>query len=117
MTVFRAIAPFAFVGKNGVPRVVTPGVLMSDDDPDFKGKESFFESVEVAAARPGKQASGMTGPHFPEQEWIDTLPNMEDATAEPNTKRSVSTVRAKHPAKSEAEKKSEDETTTSDMKE
>jgi hypothetical protein len=74
MTVFRAIEAFTFTGKNGVPRVFTPGVLMSDDDPDYKGKEQLFEPVEVAAARPGMQAAGV---------------GVEDASAQPNTKRSV----------------------------
>jgi hypothetical protein len=69
----RAIEAFAFTGNDGVPRVVTPGVLMSTDDPDYEGEESLFESVEVAAARPALRASGV----------------MEDASAEPNTKRSV----------------------------
>jgi hypothetical protein len=59
MAVSRAIESFAFTGKDSVPRVITPGMLMAVDDPDFKGKEQFFESVEVAAARPRKQASGV----------------------------------------------------------
>jgi hypothetical protein len=99
----RAIEAFAFTDHTGVPRVVTPGVLMSDEDPDYKGKESLFESVEVAAARPGIQAAGdselahfraqdaaaelsESAPHFPDQEWVDNLP----AQPEPDTaKRSV----------------------------
>jgi hypothetical protein len=52
----RAIEAFAFTGHDGVPRVITPGVLMSTDDPDYRGKESLFESVETAA-RPAKQAA------------------------------------------------------------
>jgi hypothetical protein len=79
MAIFSANQPFTFTGKNGVPRVITPGVLMSDDDPDYKGKEQFFEPIEVAAARPALSASGRGG--------------VEDASAEPNTKRSVSTVK------------------------
>jgi hypothetical protein len=99
MAVFRAVEPFAFTDHTGLARVVTPGFLMSDDDPDYRGKESLFESVEVAAARPGVQAAGVSelahfraqdaaagvsgsAPHFPEQEWVDNLP------AQPETKRS-----------------------------
>jgi hypothetical protein len=81
MALYSANQAFAFTDKKGVPRVITHGQLMSDSDPDFKGKEALFESVEVAAERPAKQASGM-----------------EDASAEPNAKRSISTVRhAKSP--------------------
>ena len=77
--VFRAVEAFAFHGKNGVPRVITPGTLMVDDDPDFKGKEQFFETVEDAAARPGLRAAGV----------------VEDAEARPNTKRSVGRPRGR----------------------
>jgi hypothetical protein len=73
MAIFSANQPFTFTGKDGVPRLFTPGVLISDNDPDFKGHEIFFEPVEVAAERPVKRAAG----------------GVEDATAEPNTKRSV----------------------------
>jgi hypothetical protein len=69
----RAIEAFAFTNHTGCPRVITPGVLMSTDDPDYKGKESLFEPVEVAAARPGLRAAGI----------------VEDTSAEPNAKRSV----------------------------
>jgi hypothetical protein len=71
MTVFRAIEAHAFTGKDGVPRVITVGTLMDDRDPDFK--RPFFEPVEVAAARPALRAAGIT----------------EDATAEPNSRRSL----------------------------
>jgi hypothetical protein len=69
MTVFRAIEAHAFTGRNGVPRVITVGMLMDDHDPDFRAQ--FFESVETAAARPALRAAGVT----------------ETATAEPNAKR------------------------------
>jgi hypothetical protein len=84
--IYRAKEAFTFNGKNGVPRVFTAGVLISSDDPDYKGKEHLFEPVEVAAARPVARASGV-----------------EDASAEPNVKRSVSTTKpvygATHPPK------------------
>jgi hypothetical protein len=66
---------------------------MRDDDPDYKGKEQFFEPVDVTADRPAKNAAGLGG--------------VEDASAEPNTKRSVSTVK-RHKAEDEAAQKSED---------
>jgi hypothetical protein len=67
---------------------------MRDDDPDYKGKEQFFEPVEVTAERPVKNASGRGG--------------VEDATAEPNEKRSISTVRKdKRQEQDDADKKSE----------
>jgi hypothetical protein len=75
MPIFKAKEAFAFEGKNGVPRIITADSLMSDGDPDFKGREHMFEPVEVAAERPITRAKGV-----------------EEATAEPNTKRSVSTV-------------------------
>jgi hypothetical protein len=90
MALFSANQAFTFTGKNGVPRPFTKGVLMDDSDPDFKGRESLFEPVEVAAGRPAKQASGV-----------------EEATAEPNTKRSISTVK-RHKAEDAAAKSSED---------
>lgn len=49
MAIYRAKEAFALPGITG--RVVTPGSLMSDDDPDFKGREHLFEPVETAAAR------------------------------------------------------------------
>jgi hypothetical protein len=73
MSVFPRIQPFAFTDHTGCPRVVHVGELMADSDKDFKGRESMFEPVETAAARPALRAAGV----------------MEDATAEPNTKRSV----------------------------
>lgn len=79
MALYSANQAFTFTSKNGVPRVITKGVLMDDSDPDFKGRESLFERVEVTAERPAKQASGRGG--------------VEDASAEPNEKRSISTVR------------------------
>jgi hypothetical protein len=93
MTLYSANQAFTFTGKDGVPRPFNKGVLMDDSDPDFKGRESLFEPVEVAAARPAKQASGLGG--------------VEEATAEPNAKRSVSTVRHEKPQheKSEPEPK------------
>jgi hypothetical protein len=77
MTVFRATQAFAFTDHTGCPRVIHVGELMSDSDPDYKGREQFFESVETAAARPGLRAAGIT----------------EDASAEPNSKRRMSRPR------------------------
>jgi hypothetical protein len=79
MAIFSANQPFTFTSKNGVPRMFRPGMLMSDDDPDFKGKEAFFEPVETAAARPALRAAGIT----------------EDTSAEPNAKRRMGRPRGR----------------------
>jgi hypothetical protein len=86
--IYRAKEAFAFDGKDGVPQVVRPGDLMSDGDPNFKGKEQLFEKVEVAAQRAVDRPKGKT-------EEATAKPKVEEATAEPNAKRSVSTVHAK----------------------
>lgn len=67
--VFRAREAFAYTDKQGVPRVVSPGFLISSDDPNYKGKEHLFEPVEAAAAR----SAGA----------------VEEATAEPGVPRSM----------------------------
>lgn len=72
MAVYRAREAFAYTDKQGTPRAISPGYLMSDDDPNFKGKEKLFEPVEVAAAR----AAGI-----------------EETTAEPGALRSLSVPR------------------------
>lgn len=71
--VYRAREPFAYTDKQGVPRSVAAGDLMSSDNPDFKGKEKLFEPVETAAAR----SAGV----------------VEEATAEPGALRSITTSR------------------------
>ncbi len=68
--IYRAREAFAFTDKRGVPRVVNAGDLIAADDPSLKGKIHLFEQVELAAAR----ASGV-----------------EEATAEPGSRRSLST--------------------------
>lgn len=74
--IYRCIEAFAFVDKTrGVPRSLTPGDLMSGDDPAYRGKEHLFEKVEVASARQAGRK-----------------PPVEDASADPNEKRSVSTL-------------------------
>lgn len=79
MAIFAANQPFTFDGKNG-PRVFTKGVLISDNDPDYKGRESLFEPVEVAAERPAKQAAGE---------------GVEDASMQPTAARRSSFARGK----------------------
>ncbi len=46
----RCTKPFATI-TNGVPRVVTAGDIVADDDPVVTGRESSFEDVEAAVAR------------------------------------------------------------------
>lgn len=59
--VFRAVEAFAFTSKSGVPRVITPGALISSDDPDYKGREHLFEPVALAANRAMETASAGPG--------------------------------------------------------
>jgi hypothetical protein len=73
MAIFSANQSFCFDSKDGVPRTFRKGTLISDNDPDYKGREALFEPVEDAAARPGLRAAGVT----------------EDASAEPNARRSI----------------------------
>jgi len=63
--VFRAIEPFSLPERNGVSRTIRTGDLVSDDDPDFKGREHLFEpaikaanrALETASAAPGERRS------------------------------------------------------------
>jgi hypothetical protein len=49
MAIYAAKEAFTF-DQNGVPRFFSPGTLVSDDDPGYKGREHLFEPVEVRAA-------------------------------------------------------------------
>ncbi|SRX93566.1 hypothetical protein MSP7336_01805 [Mycobacterium shimoidei] len=73
MAVVRATQAFSY-SDAGVPRVVTPGTLYDSDHPCVKQRPHLFEPVEVAASR---RAS------------------VEDAAAEPGSRRSVSTGRGR----------------------
>lgn len=48
---YRACEAFAIVDENGCPRPITPGTLVSSDDPAYKGRESMFEPIEASVAR------------------------------------------------------------------
>ncbi len=50
MAIYAAKEAFTF-DQDGAPRVFTPGDLISDDDPGYKGRERLFEPVSVVAAR------------------------------------------------------------------
>lgn len=69
MAMFRATESFTFTGRNGAARTILKGTLMDGRDPDLKGREHLFE---LAADRPGLRGSAV-----------------EDATAEPNARRSL----------------------------
>lgn len=99
MAVFRAREAFAYTDKQGVPRVIRPGDLVSSDDPNFKGKEHLFETVEVAAAR----AAG-----------VETA-TVETTTAEPGERRSLSTPSRKA-RRGKADDEAGQETTPTDSK-
>ncbi|BBU22156.1 hypothetical protein [Mycobacterium xenopi] len=82
MAIVRATKPFTY-WNNGVPRTVRAGDLFDTSDPCVKGRAGLFEPVEVAAARTA---------------------SIEDATAEPGARRSVSTTRGRRKPASEPER-------------
>ncbi|WP_435215907.1 hypothetical protein [Streptomyces sp. bgisy034] len=79
----RCKAAFAAT-VNGVPKVMRPGTLVPDDDPVIKGREHLFEDVDAFMQR--------------------KTPRVEEATAEPGARRSLSLPR-KQAAKKTASKK------------
>lgn len=88
MAIKRCKSPFS-VWKNGVPRVITGGQLIEDSDPVYKGHEHLFEDVETFVS--------------------DRAVPVEQATAEPGAKRSVSPVPAKKAAAKKTASKPESE--------
>ncbi len=74
MAVYRAKQGFCYDDAAGVPRIVVPGSLMSDADPGFKGRESLFEPVEEHIVAESARRRGRS---------------VEDASAEPNSRRSA----------------------------
>ena len=51
MGIYRCREAFTFTDAQGVPRVITAGVLVDSDNPDYAKRLQFFEPVEAAAAR------------------------------------------------------------------
>ncbi len=74
MAVYRAKISFSYDDKDGVPRIVGQGDLMSDTDPGFKGRESLFDPVEAHVVAESARRHGKT---------------VEDASAEPGARRSA----------------------------
>ena len=68
MATLRCKEPFA-ADIAGVPRVVAAGQLLDSNDPIIKGRDRFFEPVDVFMER--------------------RAPRVEQATAEPGEKRSL----------------------------
>lgn len=63
MAILRVREPFA-VDWRGVHRVLRAGDLLDENDPIIKGREAFFEAVEVASSRDAarvEQASAAPG--------------------------------------------------------
>lgn len=87
MATLRAKEPFSFNDINGVPRNVSAGDLFDSADRNVKGREHLFEAVEVDVDRRRKATGGV-----------------EDATAEPGTKRSLSTSSGPRGGKTQGEK-------------
>ena len=86
MTTLRAREPFSFNDINGVPRAVSAGDLFDSADRNVKGREHLFEPVEVDIDRRRKATS------------------VEDATAEPGAKRSLSTTSGPKGRKTQGER-------------
>lgn len=60
--IFRAVESFDFPSSgSGLPRLFTPGDLISDDDPDYRGREHLFEPVAAAAQRSFETTSAAPG--------------------------------------------------------
>lgn len=55
----RCIAPFVTM-TNGVPRVISAGAIVADDDPAIAGRERNFEDIESAVARSVAQVEQAT---------------------------------------------------------
>lgn len=68
MAIKRCKSSFA-VQIGGAPRVVPAGALLDESDPVIKGREAYFEDVETYVS--------------------DRAPKVEQATAEPGERRSV----------------------------
>jgi hypothetical protein len=80
MAIKRCTAAFA-AKVAGIPRMYTPGQLVDDSDPGIKGREALFEDVEsYMSNKAARQA-----------------PRVEQATAEPGERRSVTPPVAKKP--------------------
>lgn len=94
MATLRAKEAFSFNDINGVPRAVSAGDLFDSADRNVKGREHLFEAVEIDIDR-RRMATG----------------DIEDATAEPGAKRSVSTTPGRRP---KAESSSKDDDGTND---
>ena len=71
MAIKRCISPFSVWDSAGTPRVIAGGELIADSDPAYAGHEAMFEDVETHVER--------------------TSGKVEQATAEPGEKRTVST--------------------------
>lgn len=69
MATLRCKEPFS-CDVDGVPRTVPAGTLLDSDDPIVKGREKLFEPVDAFMER--------------------RAPRVEQATAEPGEKRSLS---------------------------
>lgn len=92
MATVRAKEAFSYNDVNGVPVNVAAGALFDANDPDVKKRSHLFEEPDVAAARRKRRNDGV-----------------EDATAEPGAKRSLTRGR-KVADKSEAPKPTEERT-------
>lgn len=63
--IYRALEAFAYVDPNGYPMPVTPGTLVSGDDPAYKSREHLFESVEDSVVRTSSSRASETATSGP----------------------------------------------------
>lgn len=83
MGIKRCKGSFSVWNKDGVPRVIAGGDLIDENDPVYKGHESYFEDVEgyVSAREEKKQTT------------------VEQATAAPGEQRDLTPPRRGRPPK------------------
>lgn len=82
MAVFRVVEAFAMQDKaSGAVRLFRPGDLVDAHDPVVRGRESLFEPVEETVRRSIESQVAQV---------VHGAPGVEQATAAPGEKRSVS---------------------------
>ncbi|MBE7163147.1 MAG: hypothetical protein INR72_18055 [Williamsia herbipolensis] len=86
MSVVRAREAFSYTDHHGIPRVVRAGDVLSATDPDVMKRAHLFEPVQAAVDRADKTVSEHEAP---------PTPTVEQTTAEPGERRSVTTGRGR----------------------
>lgn len=84
--VVRAREPFSYTDHHGIPRIVRAGDVFNATDPDVMKRAHLFEPVQAAVDRADKTVSEHEAP---------PAPTVEQTTAEPGERRSVTTGRGR----------------------